>query len=105
MHVNHINKISNLDMELGVAVTKRDSRLISGTVPEDVFWLLIELSAIRSEKIINALKGYFVEGKSRKYLCDEFRVNNGYLSTSIARVERAHAVVKGLLSLYKFHDV
>lgn len=105
MHVKHMSKISNLDMTLGVSVTKRESRLISGAVPEDVFWLLIELSAIRSDKIINALKGYFVEGKTRKHLCDEFSVNNGYLSTSIARVERAHAVVKGLFSLYQFHGV
>ncbi|EOT6108852.1 PapB/FocB family fimbrial expression transcriptional regulator, partial [Escherichia coli] len=40
--------------------------LIPGKMPEDFFEILIELSAIHSQKIINALRDYLVSGDTRK---------------------------------------
>ncbi|EOY9084418.1 PapB/FocB family fimbrial expression transcriptional regulator [Escherichia coli] len=44
--------------------------LIPGRVTEDFFWLLIELSPLRSEKVIRALRDFLVLGYTRKEVCE-----------------------------------
>lgn len=43
--------------------------LIPGKVDERRFWLLIELSPFRSEKIVRALRDFLVMGYNRKEVC------------------------------------
>ncbi|ENY3616614.1 adhesin biosynthesis transcription regulatory family protein [Escherichia coli O8:H49] len=74
--------------------------LSSGNVPEEKFWLLIDISPIHSEKVIVALLDYFVTGKSRKDICEEHNINNGYLSTSIARLNQINQMAKRLSKYY-----
>lgn len=61
-----------------------------GKVPEDIFWLLVEMSAIRSQNIIKALYDYLVLGDLRKVICEHHNVNNGDVSTSLSRLERVN---------------
>ena len=74
--------------------------LSAGSVSEDQFWLLIELSPIHSEKVINALRDHLVYGKSRKSVCEHHNVNAGYFSTSLNRINYINQVVALLLPYY-----
>ena len=53
--------------------------LIPGKVPEELFWLLMELSPLRSEKVIRALKDFLVLGYTRKEVCEKYEVSYGYM--------------------------
>ncbi len=60
--------------------------LTPGKVPEELFWLLMELSPLRSEKVICALKDFLVLGYTRKEVCEKYKVSYGYLSLALKRV-------------------
>ncbi len=74
--------------------------LSPGNVSEEQFWLLIDISPIHSEKVIVALLDYFVAGKSRRDICEIHNINNGYLSTSIARLNQINQMAKRLAKYY-----
>lgn len=78
-----------------VAVRAKQGWLISGIVPEPQFWLLVGVSSMHSDKIINALCDYLVRGTSRKEACNTHEVNSGHFSTSLNRLQHiSHAVAK-----------
>ncbi|EAC0470083.1 hypothetical protein EW399_20580 [Salmonella enterica subsp. enterica serovar Leoben] len=83
-----------------ISLSKKNSILSSGDMSVEVFWLLIEISAIRSEKLIQALHDYLVLGATRKTVCELYSVNNGYLSTSLSRLERVNQMVLKLMPHY-----
>lgn len=62
-------------------------RLPPGKVDKKQFRLLIDLSSIRSLKVINALEDYFVNGSNRKEICDKHKINHGYLSLKIRKLQ------------------
>lgn len=70
-----------------------------GSVEVDLFDSLIELSAIRSEKVVFALKEHLVYGASRKEACSANGVNIGYFSISLGRIERVFYLVKNIFEL------
>jgi len=76
------------------------SQLEPGLVDRELFSLLIEISSIRSGKVICALEGYFVYGISRKDICTKYNVNPGYLSLKIREVQSISASVFRLLPFY-----
>lgn len=80
---------------------KREGVLMPAEVPEEQFWLLIEISSIHSERIIQALKDYLVSGYSRKAVCERYGVNNGYFSTSLGRLHRINQMVWRLAPYYR----
>ncbi|EBS5579410.1 hypothetical protein DPU24_26140 [Salmonella enterica subsp. enterica serovar Oranienburg] len=61
--------------------------LSPGLVSEEHFRLLIDLSSVRSERMKNALKAYFVDGKVRKEICKQFKLSAGYLSVKIREIQ------------------
>lgn len=79
---------------------QRYGGLNSGDVCEDAFWLLIEISTIRSEKLIKALYDYLVVGSSRKFICEIYDVNNGYFSVTLRRIQRINQLVSKLTPFY-----
>ncbi|EAB1739402.1 hypothetical protein O3L50_004586 [Salmonella enterica] len=79
--------------------TLRWSVLKPGHVPADMFSVLIDISAIRSEKVILALKAFFVDGKERGEICESLNVNAGYLSIKIRELQ---TLIKKIMSLYPF---
>ncbi|EBU9816023.1 transcriptional regulator [Salmonella enterica] len=82
----------------------RAGELAPGGVPEEQFWLLIDISPIHSEKIILALKDYFVSGCSRKVVCECHGLSSGYLSTSINRLNFISRNVQKLTGYYSHHE-
>ena len=78
-------------------ISKKNKRLAIGKVPEDIFWLLVEMSAIRSQNIIKALYDHLVLGDPRKVICERHNVNNGYISTSLSRLERMNEMINEMI--------
>lgn len=83
-----------------VAFNQRNGLLGAGDITDDMFWLLVEISAIRSEKLIKALYDYLVLGASRKVICETYGVNNGYFSTTLQRIQRVNQIVSKLTPFY-----
>ncbi|EPT0049289.1 TPA: PapB/FocB family fimbrial expression transcriptional regulator, partial [Escherichia coli] len=87
------------------AFKKRNSRcpycvLEAGKVPEEQFWLLIDISSIHSQRIINALYDYIVEGASRKVICERHNINNGYFTTCLKKLNYINKVISELSRFY-----
>ncbi|WP_309295832.1 adhesin biosynthesis transcription regulatory family protein [Escherichia coli] len=82
--------------------TKLKKDFISpGKLDEEQFWLLVEISSIHSEKVIKAMRAHLVHGIPRKNVCNEYNVNNGYLSTSLSRLNYIHRVASYLSKFYR----
>lgn len=81
--------------------------LTPGKVSESLFWLLVELSPLRSEKVILALKGFLVLGYTRREVCDEYKVSYGYFSVALRRIRHVSDVIGELVRNhdYFFNDI
>ncbi len=75
--------------------------LIPGKVPERLFWVLMELSPLRSEKVIRALKDFLVLGYTRKEVCEKYEVSYGYFSVALKRIRHVDDVVCQLVKYDK----
>ncbi|HBZ8283064.1 TPA: transcriptional regulator [Escherichia coli] len=73
--------------------------LIPGKVSEDLFDILIELSAIHSKKIINALRDYLVSGETRKTSCERYGASASYFSVALGRLFHVAQLVSQLVPL------
>lgn len=62
-------------------------RLRQGTLTEKEFDLFIDLTTIRSESAIRALKDYFVNGRNRADVCLTHGVSQGFLSVKIKQCQ------------------
>ncbi|EAZ4461522.1 transcriptional regulator [Salmonella enterica subsp. enterica] len=82
----------------------RAGELEPGAVSEEQFWLLVDISPIHSEKIILALKDYFVSGFSRKVVCERYSMSGGYFSTSVNRLNFISRNVHKLAGYYSHHE-
>lgn len=71
-----------------------------GKISEVHFWLLIEISSVHSEKVINALKDYFVLGYTRKEACERHDVSPGYFSGAVGRLQRISMGIHLLIPFY-----
>jgi hypothetical protein len=83
-------------------ITHQWNVLIPGNVPAEMFYALIDISAIRSEKVIYALKSFFVDGKERGAICESLNVNAGYLSIKIRELQ---TLTKKIMGLYPFYNL
>lgn len=68
-------------------------RLSPGDVEKDLFWLIINISSIRGDKVINALHDHLVEGYTRSEVCNRYNVNPSYLSVKIKEVQWLHGKI------------
>ncbi|EET4711919.1 TPA: transcriptional regulator [Escherichia coli O156:H25] len=71
-----------------------------GNLDEEHFRILIDLSPIRSEKVMLALRDYLVHGHSRKDICERYDLNNAYLSISISRITRISRLIYSAIPYY-----
>ncbi|EFB8334500.1 PapB/FocB family fimbrial expression transcriptional regulator [Escherichia coli] len=74
--------------------------LIPGKVPEDFFWALIELSPLRSEKVVRALRDFLVLGYTRKEACEKYGVSYGYFSVALKRIRHVNNIIYQLMHSY-----
>ncbi|WP_258143034.1 adhesin biosynthesis transcription regulatory family protein [Escherichia coli] len=63
-------------------------------IEKELFWFVIDISNIRSEKVIYALHDHLVEGDTRMDVCDKYKVNPGYLSIKLKEFHRLHEKIK-----------
>lgn len=73
-----------------------------GDMSESLFWLLIELSPFRSEKVISALRDFVVLGYTRREVCERYGVSHSYFSISLRRFLHIDDVAKHLINHYGF---
>ena len=74
--------------------------LMPGKTPEYFFDILIELSAIHSEKIINALRDCLVSGETRRTACERYGASISYFSVALGRLFRVSQLVSQLAPYY-----
>lgn len=82
---------------------KRNVNLTAYSISNEHFWLLIELSGIRSEKIIISLKEYLVDGFSKREVCERHDVSLSYFSLSLKKLSHIHNIAS-LISEYYSDD-
>ncbi|EMG9443850.1 hypothetical protein V5268_005155 [Escherichia coli] len=76
------------------------NELYPGRVDEKHFLLLISIAPIYSVNVYESLRAYFVEGRSRRYICENYRVNNGYLTVSINKINKLHRTLTEISRYY-----
>ncbi|HCQ8909919.1 TPA: transcriptional regulator, partial [Escherichia coli] len=69
-----------------ISFTGAGEKLKAGEVSESLFWLLVELSSLRSEKTILALNDFLVLGYTRKEVCDKYHLSGGNFSVALRRI-------------------
>ncbi|EGI3917889.1 transcriptional regulator [Escherichia coli] len=74
--------------------------LSPGKISERQFWLLVEISPIHSEKVINALQDFLVMGYNRREACERHAVSQGYFSGALRRFQHIHQTVNKLVPFY-----
>ncbi|EIY5162720.1 transcriptional regulator [Klebsiella variicola] len=74
--------------------------LLPGKVDDIQFFLLIDISSIHSEKVIQALGDYLVYGYSRKEACIRHNVSLSYFSYSLKRLRKINQTVSFLAPFY-----
>ncbi|EAO9945151.1 hypothetical protein R497_24725 [Salmonella enterica subsp. enterica serovar Havana] len=82
-----------------VLLKNKGNVLFPGHVSNDQFSLLIDISPVRSSKVINALQEYFVNGEKRNVICEKYHVNQGYLSIKIREIQD---LSRRILALYPY---
>lgn len=85
--------ICQLSMERSLPILPA-YELIPGRVDKKQLMYLIDISSIRSRKVINALEDYFVSGQSRKRICNKHKVNQGYLSIKIREIQEVSSKIE-----------
>lgn len=79
----------------------KPGHLIQGEVNGEHFKLLIEISNIRSKKIIYALEEHFVSGRDIKSLCEEYKMSTSYFWISLRRFQEVSHCVARMCEFYK----
>ncbi|EEH8383190.1 hypothetical protein G3142_005248 [Salmonella enterica subsp. enterica serovar Montevideo] len=75
-------------------------RLEPGRVDREHLAILIDISSIRSDKVILALCEYYANGEKRKVICEKYGVNPGYLSLKIRELQDLNSCIYNLLPFY-----
>lgn len=79
----------------------RQGWLVSGFISEEQFWLLVNASSMRSDKVVNALFDYLVNGISRKDSCTRHNVNSGHFSIGLGRLQQLSHTAAKLSGFYQ----
>ncbi|ENF3171759.1 TPA: PapB/FocB family fimbrial expression transcriptional regulator [Escherichia coli] len=75
--------------------------LYPGDVEKELFWFIIDISSIRSDKMIHALHDHLVEGYTRIEVCNRYHVNPGYLSIKIKEIQGLYEKINKFISSKK----
>lgn len=82
--------MANEEMECNEKIFQiriKQGALIPGKVTEMQFYLLVEMSSMRSERMIQALMEYLVQGKDRMAACAKNNVGSSHFSISLDRLQ------------------
>lgn len=78
-------------------------KLTLNNISNEHFWLLIELSGIRSDKVIISLRDHLVDGFTKREACERNDVALSYFSISLKKISYIHNI-SALLSEYYDSD-
>ncbi|HEN3635327.1 TPA: hypothetical protein U5E30_004016 [Yersinia enterocolitica] len=81
--------------------SEKPGHLMKGMVHKEHFRFLVEVSNIRSAKIIYALEGYLVNGKSIKEVCEEHGITSSYFNTALRRMQEISYCIAFMVPYYK----
>ncbi|HAZ3906363.1 TPA: fimbrial protein [Escherichia coli] len=87
-----------LKVDKNSVISKRNAFFSVDGISDDEFWCIIELCAVRSDKVIKALYEYMVLKHSRSISCNNNGVSNGYFGCCLARIEHVIRVVSKLIA-------
>ncbi|EBH7349113.1 adhesin biosynthesis transcription regulatory family protein [Escherichia coli] len=73
---------------------------IPGSMQDVHFLLLIEVSSLHSEKVINALRDFLVDGYTRREVCERHKVSPGYFSVALRKLQRIEQAIFQLAPYY-----
>lgn len=76
------------------------SDLKKGEVPEEQFYYLLQLTGIRSENLILALKDHLINGLTGSQACEKYHVNKGLFSRRLTVIKSTNKIVKELIKFY-----
>ena len=79
---------------------EKPGHLIRGMIHKEHFRLLVEVSNIRSAKIIYALEGYLVNGMTIKNVCDKYGVTTSYFNTALRRMQEISYCIACMVQYY-----
>ncbi|EKM9327047.1 transcriptional regulator, partial [Escherichia coli] len=51
-------------------------------------------------KVFDSLRAYLVDGRSRKFICETYNINNGYLTVSLNRLNKIHQCISSIKRFY-----
>ncbi|EHM9470396.1 adhesin biosynthesis transcription regulatory family protein [Escherichia coli] len=83
-----------------ITVSFCESMLTPGCLEEEHFLLLMDISPICSKKVFDSLRAYLVDGRSRKFICETYNINNGYLTVSLNRLNKIHQCIFSIKRFY-----
>ncbi|MCI3086820.1 adhesin biosynthesis transcription regulatory family protein [Escherichia coli] len=83
-----------------ISFTGAGEKLKAGEVSESLFWLLVELSSLRSEKTIRALDDFLVLGYTRKEVCDKYHLSGGNFSVALRRIMHVDGIARFVAAYY-----
>lgn len=66
------------------------------------FCLLIELSGVRSDKVIMSLRDHLVDGMSKKHACQKNDVSLSYFSLSLKKLLYTHNILTLISKYYSY---
>ncbi|HCQ9044616.1 TPA: hypothetical protein OMI82_004821 [Escherichia coli] len=81
-------------------IYKLTYRLEPGKVDKELLAILIDISPIRSDKLITALGEYYIHGEKRKLICDKYKINQGYFSLKIREIQDLNFRIYNLFPFY-----
>ncbi len=87
-----------------ISFTGAGEKLKEGEVSEYLFWLLVELSSLRSEKTIRALNDFLVFGYTRKEVCEKHHLSSGNFSVALRRIMRVDGIARLVAAYYNSKD-
>lgn len=83
-----------------LSFTVPEVTLKPGEVPESLFWLLVELSSLRSEKVIRALSDFLILGYTRREVCEKYNLSGGHFSVALRQLMRVNDLARLTASYY-----
>lgn len=92
--------ISQLDNKQSYLYSSGFGFLKQGNVAHEHFMLLIDISSINSQKVIQALEAFLVRGRDRKEVCELYGVSQGYFSIKLRQLQDISRIVVDMYPYY-----
>lgn len=82
-------------------MTNQKTTLESGSLNNKSFDLLLSLTSIRSESLINALRGYYVKGLSKSEAYTKYNVDKTIFSRKLPVIQAVFDIVLEFSKVYE----